>query len=181
VRVFLACRIEAPDAAHVHAALEPFHRIYTGEAYRFVPSTNYHVTLRFFGDLPRAAVDRVVELIEPIAVAAAPIHCRTAAPQPLPPTRRPSVIVLPIGSAGRLEQLAATCNDVLAPEFGPPDKLFKAHLTVIRCRRGAKFVAPARDLVVPLLLRSAVVFESTSFDGAPRYTPLWQRRLGGGF
>jgi len=70
------------------------------------------------------------------------------------------------------------CNDVLRTEFGPPDKPFKAHLTVLRCSRGARFEQPGADLSVALGLTSMVVFESTLAHGGPRYTPLQEFRLG---
>jgi len=178
VRVFLGCRIDADDATRVSAALDDLRRTCTSPALRWTPLANYHVTLRFFGELSRAQVDRVGRLVEPIAVTAAPIDCLAMPPQPFPSARRPKVIVLPIDSGGRLEQLAMQCNDVLRTEFGPPDKPFKAHLTVLRCSRGARFEQPGADLSVALGLTSMVVFESTLAHGGPRYTPLQEFRLG---
>ena len=79
----------------------------------------------------------------------------------------------------RLEALAADVAVALHAEFGPPDKPFKAHLTVIRCRRGARFIEPANALDFPLRFTHIALFESTAGNGAPTYTPLREFRLGG--
>lgn len=178
MRAFLACRIDTGDATRLHAGLEPFRQIYKSRRFGWTPSVNYHVTLRFFGELSQVAVDHVWRLVEPIVAATPPLDCRATAPQPLPNARRVKVIVLPIDSDGRLEQLAMQCNDALATEFGPPDKPFRAHLTVIRARPGARLTESTQDLVVPLVLSSVAVFESTLLSGRPRYTALRERRLG---
>ena len=140
MRTFLACPIEATAATGLHAALEPLRAIYLGRAFRWIPPSNYHVTLRFFGELAPESIAAIDGLIRPIVDAAAPIHCVAAAPQPLPRARSPRVIVLPVGSDARLEQLAVQCNAALIGDFGPADKPFKAHLTVVRCGRGARFI-----------------------------------------
>ncbi len=143
MRVFLACVVDDRTADRLWRDLEPMRRAYTGAAYKWVPPANYHVTLRFFGELGADQVDRAVALIAPVVAAAPRFEGCASSAQPFPNRRRPTVIMLPIESAGRLEALAADCNRVLNDAFGPPDKPFKAHLTVIRCRRGARFVEAA--------------------------------------
>jgi len=178
VRAFLACRIDTADATRLNAALEPFRQVYTGRGFRWTPPANYHVTLRFFGELSQTAVERVWRLVEPILSNVSPIDCRATAPRPLPNARHPRVLVVPIDSDGRLERLATQCNDALGKEFGPPDKTFRAHLTVIRVGTGARLIESAQHLIVPLALTSVAVFESTQLDGGPRYTSLRDLRLG---
>jgi len=178
VRSFLACIVDRTMADGLHADLEPIRRTYTGAAYRWVPPANYHVTLRFFGELNAVQVDRAVALIEPVAASTPRVECRTSAARPLPSRRKPNVIVLPIESAGRLEALAADCGRVLNGVFGPPDKPFKAHLTVIRCGRGARFFERPDAFDFPLAFTHIALFESTAGNGAPKYTPLREFRLG---
>ena len=162
----------------LHAALEPLRAVYQGGAFRWVPPSNYHLTIRFFGELPSAAVAAIDGLIGPIADAAGPIRCVAAAPQPLPRTR-PRVIALPVASDARVEQLAALCNAALVGEFGPADKPFKAHVTVVRCRRGARFIESPNDFAFSLALTRLVLFESSSSKAGPLYTPVREYRLGG--
>lgn len=178
MRVFLACCVDRATADRLHAELEPMRRRYGGAGYRWVPPANYHVTLRFFGELNAAEVDRAATLVAPIAVATRPFEGRLRTAQPLPNKRKPSVIVLPVESSQRLEALAAECAYVLNGEFGPPDKPFKAHLTVIRCGRGARFVAADDSIDFELSFTRVALFESTAGNGAPRYVPLHEFPLG---
>jgi 2'-5' RNA ligase len=151
---------------------------YLGAGYKWVPRANYHVTVRFFGELNADQVDRAATLIESVALATLPFDGRASAAKPLPNRRKPSVIVLPIESSGRLESLAADCARVLNADFGPADKPFKAHLTVIRCGRGARFKETAALVDVSLSFAHIALFESTSGNGAPTYTPLREFQLG---
>ena len=172
MRVFLAGVVDRAAADRLYAELEPMRRDYEGAPVSLIPPDNYHVTLRFFGELTAMEVARVAHLVDPIAVAAAAFEARAVSARPLPNARRPSVIALPIESCGRLEALAQSFRLALDGDFGPPDKPFKAHLSVIRCRRGARFVASTRDLAFPLVFDRVAMFESTAGNGAPRYTPL---------
>ena len=152
-------------------------RTYRGPGYRWVLPANYHVTLRFFGELNAAEVDSAAALVEPIAVATQPFEGRARSAQPLPNKRKPSVIVLPVESSQRLESLATECAHVLNGAFGPPDRPFKAHITVIRCGRGARFIAADDPIDFELSFTRVALFESTSGSGAPTYTPLNEFRL----
>jgi 2'-5' RNA ligase len=179
VRVFLAGHVDRNAADRLHAGLESMRRAYTGPAFNHVPPANYHVTLRFFGELTRAQVDTAVRLIEPVAIAAAPFDGYAASARALPNRRRPNVIVLPIESSGRLEALAADFGLALSTAFGPPDNSFKAHLTVIRCRRGARFIETQNAIAFRLAFTHVAMFESTAGNGVPIYTALREFRLGG--
>jgi 2'-5' RNA ligase len=178
VRIFLACSVDRATADRLHADLGPMRRAYRSAAYRWVPPANYHVTLRFFGELNAAQVDCAVQLIEPVASAASRFDARASSARPLPNRSRPNVIVVPIESSGRLEALAADCSRVLNGVFGPPDKPFEAHLTVIRCGRGARFIEPPDDVDFPLAFTRIALFESTAGNGAPKYTALREFHLG---
>jgi len=178
VRVFLACAVDDRTADRLWRDLEPMRRAYSGAAYKWVPPANYHVTLRFFGELDADQIDRAVALIEPVVAAAPHFEGRASAAQPFPNRRRPNVVVLPIESRGRLEALAADCSRVLNDTFGAPDKPFKAHLTVVRCRSGAHFVEATDALEFPLAFTHVALFESTAGNGAPKYTALREFRLG---
>ena len=178
MRVFLACAVDHRTADRLWRDLEPLRRAYSGTAYKWVPPANYHVTLRFFGELDADQVDRAVTLIEPVVTVAPRFEGRASSARPFPNRRRPNVIVLPIESSDRLEALAADCGRVLNDAFGPPDKPFKAHLTVIRCRRGARFVEAADTLDVPLAFTHVALYESAAGNGAPKYTALREFRLG---
>ncbi len=179
MRVFLACCIDGDTAAQLSAALARHADRYHGGGYRWITPANYHITLRFFGDLTQRQVDRVVELVRPVADCAGGIQCRALSLQPLPTARRPSVIALPIDSAGRVDGLAARLNAILESEFGPPDQPFNAHLSVVRCRRGARFLGATGNLDFSLNLAGVALLESRLSSEGSRYRPLWRFRRAG--
>ena len=178
MRAFLAGCIDPAAARQLHAALQGLTQLYRGAAYRWIDPGNYHITLRFFGELDAADVDRVLRCVPAVAVRHSNIVCTTGALQALPGARRPSVIALSLESAGNLEALGADMNAALAADFGAPDKPFKAHLTVVRCRRGARFLAAPALAEWPLVISSVALFESATSGAGPRYTPLATLRLG---
>jgi RNA 2',3'-cyclic 3'-phosphodiesterase len=172
VRAFLACRLDPSAAAALHKALNPLRANFHGRPFRWVAPDNYHLTLRFIGTLEHEAAAAVGDLIEPIAARERCIECSAGAPLPLPNARRPHVVALPIESNGRLEQLAGECNDALASVFGAPDKPFRAHLTVIRCRLGARIGALDAPFTFPFRLSSFGLYESALLRTGARYTAL---------
>ena len=142
MRVFLACRLAAADAAQLQGALETLKREVAAARFRWIAPANYHVTLRFFGTLTEEVVDDVCRLIEPVVAGVRlPIACRVAASLALPSWSRPAVLALELESAGMLEDLAAACDAVVAPRYGAADHPFRAHLTVARCRRPRRMMA----------------------------------------
>ena len=179
MRLFVACCVDTAAATRLHAALEPARTRYRGGAYRWTPPVSYHVTLRFFGELAQDVVERIAECVRPIADRAAPIDCSASRLLALPGERRPAVVAVAIESKGRVEALAAQLNAAFDAQFGKPDKSFKAHLTVIRCRRGARFTAPVDSVDVRFGITDVALFESAASNDGPRYTPLRTFRLGG--
>src|SRR5262245_38234368 len=137
MRVFAACRLDHDAAILLDRTLAPLRAVLPDKHFRSVALENFHVTLRFFGEVSAEAATKIGHLIETVAQTGTPFDCRTAAPMPLPNGRRPSVVALPIESNGELERLTNNCNnafanafaDAFAAAFGGPDKPFRAHLT----------------------------------------------------
>jgi 2'-5' RNA ligase len=146
--------------------------------FRWIDPRNYHVTLRFFGDLSRDQIGRAARAVAPVAAAASPLDCRIGALLPLPSARRPKVIALALDSAGTLERLAAAANAAFEPEFGVPDKPFKAHLTIVRCRRGARMRRATDPIGGTLHFDRVALFESSQAPTGVRYAVLEEFVLG---
>ena len=98
----------------------------------------------------------------------------------LPSARRPSVIALELESGGAIEELAERANTVLDSDFGAPDKPFKAHLTIVRCRNGARVVPPANPIDFELRFDRVALFESSQAPSGVRYAVLEEFALGAG-
>jgi 2'-5' RNA ligase len=178
MRLFAACRLDHETAVELDLALAPLQAALSDKHFRPVAAENFHVTLRFFGEKSTDAATEIGKLIETAARAESPFSCRTAALVPLPNARRPSAVALPIESNGRLERLAATCNDAFAVAFGAPEKAFRAHVTVLRCRPGARFRAPDVPIDFPFAISTVGLYESTRSAGRVRYTALYEFELG---
>jgi 2'-5' RNA ligase len=179
--MFAACRLDHRTAIELDDALAPLRAVLSDQHFRWVAAENFHVTLRFFGEESSDAATEIGSLIETAARAESPFSCRTAPPMALPSARRPSVVALPIESNGRLERLAATCNDAFAAPFGAPDKPFRAHVTVVRCRPGVRFRAVAAadsPIAFPFAISTVGLYESTHAAGRVRYAALYEFALG---
>jgi RNA 2',3'-cyclic 3'-phosphodiesterase len=159
-------------------ALRPLRETLGEPAFRWIDPRNYHVTLRFFGNLSREEVARAARSIEPIAAASPPIDCRAGPVMALPTARRPSVIALGLESGGALERLAERANAALESGFGSPDKPFKAHLTIVRCRRGARVSSRPNALDLQLHFDRVALYESSRAPTGPRYAVLEEFALG---
>ena len=179
MRTFLACGVDVATALRLYEALHPYRAGFGEPSFRWIDPRNYHVTLRFFGDLSRADVDRAARAVEPIAAALGPIDCRAGAIVALPSARRPSVIALELESGGAIEALAERANAVLDSDFGAPDKPFKAHLTIVRCRNGARVVPPANPIDFELRFDRVALFESSQAPSGVRYSVLQEFALRG--
>jgi len=178
MRVFAACRLDPLAAAGLDRALSTLRAGYSDKRFRWVPPENYHLTLRFFGDVSSEAAADIGGLIEAVARMEEPFECRVGAPMALPGARHPKVVALPIESNSRLERLANECNFAFAERFGAPDKPFTAHLTVLRCRPGARLRAVDAALTFSFTVSSVGLYESTRVAGTVRYTALCEFGLG---
>jgi 2'-5' RNA ligase len=119
---------------------------------RWVDPKLAHITLRFFGDVPRAALPALQHELEGIAAGHAALRLRTAGVGAFPsPTR---VRVLWLGLTGQVAQLAALAR--AAEELGehertdPRKRPFKAHVTLGRLRDGADPPADFREATAAL-------------------------------
>jgi 2'-5' RNA ligase len=177
VRAFVAVLLPSPlrdAAAEIQDAVRD--RM-PARAVRWVDPANFHVTVRFLGDLDRAAIERARGVIQQEA-GFAPIGATLGAVSAVPSEGRPSVIWVDLQEQGnafaslvqRVEQ------SLLAAGFGPPDKPWRSHLTLGRAERGTR---PPRDwnrieVSSPAVYRlhELALMRSELRPGGPRYTAL---------
>lgn len=121
-----------------------------GDAIRWVPPENYHVTLRFLGDVPRSSVRYLAECAAS-AIAAAPagndcFEIYLGEVQAFPSLARPRVVTLDITPHAPLEALADSIElgteqaGVVSVSHGERagGRAFRSHLTLGRLRRGRR-------------------------------------------
>ncbi|MBK8230027.1 MAG: RNA 2',3'-cyclic phosphodiesterase [Candidatus Eisenbacteria bacterium] len=150
---------------------------------RWVPRENFHLTLRFFGDLDRARLDRALSETAALDGAFPAVTARLGTVSAFPSESRPSVLWIGLQSGGKLEALAAEVDRrLVAAGFGPADKPWKSHLTLGRIGREERISPPlARNLLSSGRLTAETsedtigaiaLIESELRPQGARYTPL---------
>lgn len=166
LRLFLAIPVP-PDVQAALAALMTELRRSLGRegGLKWVAPENLHLTLRFFGELPEAAV---AEIHSRLGAAMAgfipfPVVCRGLGG--FPPERPPRVIWVGMESEGdRLPQLQQRVVEATA-DLGQPERTesWTPHVTLARVRPGSRVRGP--DWALALERHRAVKFGSWTVFG----------------
>jgi len=147
-----------------------------GDGVKWVRDDEFHVTVRFLGQVAAATVAPLVERVGAQLRDVPGFDLALDGLHAFPTPRRPRVIVLDLEPAAPAERLAAAVErGVLEAGFAPEDRPFHGHLTLGRVRRGRR--APPLDDVSPVgappfPVREVVLFQSHLDRNGSRYTPL---------
>lgn len=95
---------------------------------------NYHVTLKFLGDLPERRQPELIAAATPIAASTAPFVPGLEALGAFPGLHRPNVLWVGVSAGPELADLAARLEEAMAgigfPREGRP---YRPHITIARC------------------------------------------------
>ena len=167
-RTFLAILLprELREAAgNVQAQMR---EIFPPGAVRWVAEENFHLTLRFFGDLDRKALGKASAVVEGFDghVPAMAAHLGTASAFPSP--SRPQTLWVAVqDKGGELDRFAAEVDlRIREAGFGPSDKPWKSHLTLGRVGRDARLRLPS-DWSAGVTAGSRVGVKGGSTAGLP--------------
>lgn len=176
LRTFFAVELDAASRAYAAAYAQRLAGGVGGDAIRWVPAENLHITLRFLGPTPREKVSELVACVRHETASQPRFEARLDGLRALPSARRPRVLALDVQSGGRLEALSlAIERGVVRAGFDPENRPFRAHLTLGRARRGApRRPWLSREEPVPRAfpVASAVLFQSELGRGGSAYTAL---------
>ena len=125
---------------------------------RMVPPENWHVTLRFLGDVDTAVV------VERLRTAALP-HAE-AELGPRLEHLGPRQVVAPVAG---VDHLAAAVTRATADLGEPPRHAFRGHLTVARLRREATSRLPGEPVTGSFAVNEIALVESTLSESGARY------------
>lgn len=149
---------------------------------RVVRPENWHLTLRFLGEIDEVAADRVVREVDAAGRGAAfPVRWGSLGAFPRP--RRATVLWLGLESGGaEAERLAAAVEEAVeAAGFQPEDRPFRSHLTLSRLRPDQD-VTPVLAAVPPvgvsMTVDRVVLYRSHLGRGGPRYEQIESFPLG---
>jgi len=143
----------------------------------------WHLTLKFLGEIPREAADRLAEELAPIAEAAPALRLESGGAVVFPPRGRPRVLGLGFAPSADLEALcflAASAETALRRAGLPPeDRPFHPHVTLARLREpwpAAAIDAFRRDAgawaLPPWTARTCILFDSRLDSGGAVHTPI---------
>jgi len=152
------------------------------QSQRWVREETLHVTLRFLGEIDCARIDRLAGCVREQTAALSPFRLQFGDVRPFPSRRRPLAVVLDVGPAEPLEELAAAVErGVVAADFGPESRPFNPHLTLGRIRR-KRFSLVTGDVTTgseSCPVNEAVLFKSELSASGAHYTPIERAPLGG--
>ncbi len=144
---------------------------------RWVDAGGIHLTLRFCGEIPREAVERLKGSLSPGAPLA-PFEVRVGGLGTFPARGAPRVLWLGVDGAERLRTLVSWIDGrVTAAGIPPEPRPFHPHLTLGRFRPGGRLPGrfpartPSPDLGAHGVERF-ILFQSLLGPGGPRYEPL---------
>jgi 2'-5' RNA ligase len=183
VRAFFAIEL---DAAARSAAAEVSQRLrpkQPQQAVRWVSPENYHVTLRFLGNLASESLDELLANAARELQDSTPFELELTDTIAFPQANKPRAVVLGLEPHAPIAQLAAAVErGAVASGQRRERRGFRSHLTLGRVRRGVS----TRDLQFdderpePVLfpVREVVLFRSQLTQSGPEYTALGRLPLG---
>ncbi len=140
---------------------------------------DYHITLKFLGDLPEMAQLQLTTAATPVAEVTAPFQISLAGTGMFPNNHHPKVLWAGVALAPPLSALAATLDTALSAEgFAPEQRPYNPHITVARCRfalEGEPWLVPtahtfAEWKVARLVLMQTLPQQKRAIGPKPRYT-----------
>jgi RNA 2',3'-cyclic 3'-phosphodiesterase len=185
VRAFIAIKLN--DAAEAAIARFVEELLPLAPNIRWVPRTNFHITLRFLGnEAPLAKLEALGDDLAQIASLARPFELIAQGAGAFPNLARPKAIWIGLAGDG-LKMTAAEVRDACAHAgCGPEDHPFSPHLTIARVReprglgplRGALKAAGDRSFGASRI-DSIALYRSVFGGSAPAYLELTRWRFGG--
>jgi 2'-5' RNA ligase len=184
VRCFAALPIPAAAREALAAALQPFLEL--GWPVRWVRPEGVHVTLKFFGEVPRERADAIAESLDYAVAGIGPLALSLSAFGAFPGPDRVRVLWAGVEAPSALELLQDRV-ETRAEELGFASEgiIFRPHVTLGRVREGERvpraeserlFAAP---LSASFTVDRVMLYESTLREGGAEYTALHTAALKG--
>ncbi|MBU1702370.1 MAG: RNA 2',3'-cyclic phosphodiesterase [Candidatus Eisenbacteria bacterium] len=181
-RCFLALTFSKEDLAYPTALSSQMMEKLGRGCVKWVAPENLHLTIYFFGGLNKGRLMQARRAIERLAGAWDAVPVSWGGLGAFPSSRKAQVIW--VGLNDLENRLTPLIDDTQARlrdfGFGPPDKPFRAHLTLGRVRRGEKLDGAALEgsqggltpAPGPFMIRSMQLFRSILRPQGPLYTTL---------
>ncbi len=133
LRAFIAVPLDASVQGHVQEWIRVLRELPGGDVVRWVRPENLHMTLRFLGNIELRVVPDLAASVREEIAGLAPFQAEVGEVRIFPSAKRPRVMVLDMGPATALVQLASAVErGVQRAGFDAEERPFRAHLTLGR-------------------------------------------------
>ena len=161
VRTFIAVLISEELKRRIALVQEEFKKV--APEVKWVAEENFHVTLKFLGNVNAGSLGRISEAVAAAANGIEPFEIEVGGVGAFPSSRRPRVIWVGV-TAGKQElvELAGRVDKQLEKlGFAREDRPFKSHITIGRVKEGQGV-----ENLVPALERAQVGYLGTVHVGS---------------
>ena len=185
MRLFVGINFPKKQRAKMHRAARPLRE--RDLPVRWVDPDNFHVTLKFLGEVRREQVEGVTNAIERAAASTEPFQTGIGGFGAFPTVRKPRVIWLGVGASPELRCLKQDLEWALGDAGFPAEtRSFHPHVTLGRARdsggagafRDLDDVFASLEFEDELKIRSVDLIRSRMSREGPRYSVVASARLG---
>jgi 2'-5' RNA ligase len=184
MRAFFAIDLPERERRLLTAAQERMRKAVRGVGPKWVEPNQLHVTLKFLGDVERAAESELVAMATAAAAEMPPLATRLETIATLGPPRRARVIVATLADPeGLFAALAARLEeDAVRIGVAAEGRRFLPHVTVARIKRPhdpSAYLAQAGLEATDFVCQELMLYQSELRPAGPIYTVLCRSRFGG--
>lgn len=184
VRLFIGVPLSPETRADLAETAEELMRRSeeAGVVLRWVPPTNYHITIKFLGWARREVVAAIRDRVAAAIAGTGRAELSVLGVSAFPTLSRARVLWAGIGEGGeRLAALARAVEEAVTPlGFASEQRDFHAHVTLARCK-GKDLSGLVEGLSERVFsktsLRSLVLYESSLKPTGSEYQELWRWSL----
>jgi len=186
MRLFLALNLPKKERERIERAARPLRE--QELPVRWVGIDDYHVTMKFLGEVRPARVDAIQEVLDRVARATLPFEATVNGFGAFPTIRNPNVLWAGVHATPELRCLKQDLEWALADlGFEKETRAFHPHLTVGRAVdgrnagafRGLDDITAALTVESRFTVRTVDLMRSQSGRGGQRYTLLHRAKLVG--
>lgn len=180
IRAFFGLAVDGALAAELAAAARALKPVF-GHAARWVPRSNYHLTLAFLGDIGQRDCDLLQGMAARVAAGVTPFDLEVGGLGWFPSPRRPRMVAALVRRHRRLLALARHLHASLAAFGYPIDKRrFTPHITLARMNSASPPQPQWPEAHWRQRVETLTLYRSDRSDGGAVYNALFRCPLGGG-
>lgn len=179
LRAFFALKLDRCSIPYVRSIYQTLHKALSTESIRWVPESNWHITLHFIGSLASAHIDNLCQAVKVHWESLEDSYIEVGWPELFPSAHRPRVIALQVQASPNLHQLVHTLKSVChTMGWRTTTRSWRPHLTLGYLKQHAPLLPPINrpKLLCPInefyLLHSELLPQGSQYISLATF-PLW--------